>query len=184
MRAMKSLQYIALLRGINIGSHRVGMERLRELFTELEFENVRSYIQTGNVFFEIKETNRAVLTERIERHLSERLGYEVPTFLRTAAEIESVVKLNPFKEIELTDDLRFLVTFIPKPLPADFALPFVSPKKDYEILRATGGETFSVLKISKGSPSNPAAHVEKICRMKTTSRFFHTTVKILDAAKQ
>ena len=44
-------QYIALLRGINVGGHTVRMEDLRPLFEELGLENVRTYIQSGNVFF-------------------------------------------------------------------------------------------------------------------------------------
>ena len=50
---MAHTTYIALLRGINVGGHTVKMERLRGLFGELGLERVRSYIQTGNVFFEI-----------------------------------------------------------------------------------------------------------------------------------
>jgi uncharacterized protein (DUF1697 family) len=180
---METIKYIALLRGINIGGHRVKMERLRELFSELGLVDVRNYIQTGNVFFETAESNRAALTEKIERHLLENLGYEVPTFLRTVEEVERAVMLDPFKEIEASADTRFLIIFIPKPLPADFNLPFVSPKNDYEILRATGGEAFCVMKIIDGRVSNPAAIIEKTCKMKTTSRFFHTTVKILQAAR-
>ncbi len=180
---MKSVKYITFLRGINIGGHRVKMERLRELFAELNVENVRNYIQTGNIFFETVDTDRIALTMRIEQHLFGALGYEAPTFLRTVEEIESAVESSPFKQIELTADTRFLITFIPKPLPEDFNLPFVSPKNDYEILRATQGEVFSLLKIIDGRPSNPVALIEKTGKMKTTSRFFHTTIKILEAAK-
>lgn len=180
---MKTVKYIALLRGINIGGHRVKMERLRELFAGLGFADVRNYIQTGNIFFETFETDRAALIERIERHLFDNLGYEVPTFLRMVEELESAIELNPFKNIELTDDARFLVIFLQKPLPADFVLPYVSPKNDYEILRATDGEAFCVMKIINERVGNPAAIIEKTCKMKTTSRFFHTTIKILEAAR-
>lgn len=180
------ITYIAFLRGINIGGHRVKMERLRELFSELGFANVRTFIQTGNVFFEtptVKATDRAALTSNIERHLHQALGYEVPVFLRTIAEVEHALELDPFKGIEATDDVRFLITFIPQPLPDTFTLPHRSPKEDYEILHATSGEVFSLLRIINGRPSNPAAFIEKICKVKTTSRFFQTTVKILQAAK-
>src|SRR3712207_3045843 len=53
--------YIALLGGINVGGHNVKMEHLRQLFAQLGFANVRSYIQTGNVFFETSEDDRGVL---------------------------------------------------------------------------------------------------------------------------
>ncbi|MDQ1590262.1 MAG: hypothetical protein QOG71_889 [Pyrinomonadaceae bacterium] len=180
---MKTNTYIAFLRGINIGGQRVKMERLRELFSGLGLTGVRSYIQTGNIFFESADASRDALTQRIERHLAAALGYEVPTFLRTIAEVERALRLDPFKRLEPTPDTRFLITFISRPLPDDLKLPLVSPKADYEILRATPGEVFSLMRLVNGRPGNPATLIEKICKAKTTSRFFATTVKILEAAK-
>lgn len=177
------MKYVAFLRGINIGGHQVKMERLRELFRELGFADVRSYIQTGNVFFETTETNRANLTRKIEQHLYAALGYEVPIFLRTFSEVESALQLEPFSHLEATSDTRFLITFIPQPLPDDFKLPLISPKNDFEILQATSGEVFIVMRLINGRPNNPAAFIEKICKVKTTTRFFGTTIKILQAAK-
>lgn len=159
------------------------MERLRELFRELGFSGVRSYIQTGNVFFETTENDRDRLTTKIEQHLHDALGFEVPTFLRTMTEIENALRLDPFKHLEATTDTRFLITFIPQPLPDNFKLPLVSPKNDFEILQATSGEVFSVIRIVSGRPSNPAAYIEKLCKVKTTSRFFGTTIKIIQTAK-
>lgn len=180
---MRTVKYIALLRGVNIGGHRVKMEQLRELFRELGFSNVRSYIQTGNVFFETADGDRAALTRKIERHLNMALGYEVPTFLRTISEVENALRLDPFKQLAATPDTRFLITFIPQPLPVDFKLPFVSPKNDFEILQATPGEVFILMRLVNDRPGNPAALIEKTCQVKTTTRFFGTTAKILQAAK-
>lgn len=180
---MKATKYIAFLRGINVGGHRVKMEQLREIFSELGFTNARSFIQSGNIFFETTETNRAALTGKIEQHLLAALGYEVPVFLRTIAEVEHALQLDPFKDIEATSDTRFLIVFIPQPLPDDLKLPLSSPKNDYEILQATPGEVFIVMRQINDRPGNPAAFIEKTCKVKTTSRFFGTTVKILEAAK-
>ena len=182
--AVDTVEHIAFLRGINVGGHRVRMERLRELFSDLGLANVRSYIQTGNVFFETHENDRAALTAKIEGHLSAALGYAAPTFLRTVAEVEDALRLDPFKHVEATPETRFLITFIPRPLPETIKLPLRPPSGDYEILRATNGEVFSVLRLVNGRPSDPAAFIEKTCKMKTTSRFFGTTVKILQAARR
>src|SRR5215831_13131357 len=84
--SMKQTTYVALLRGINVGGHTVTMERLRELFRELGYAGVRTYIQTGNVFFESSEQDVQILRSAIERHLRAALGYEVPTCLRTVEE--------------------------------------------------------------------------------------------------
>ncbi|RYZ75251.1 MAG: DUF1697 domain-containing protein, partial [Proteobacteria bacterium] len=108
--------YIAFLRGINVGGHRVKMDHLRELFRELGLANVRTYIQTGNVFFETTETDRDALTTRIEQHLLEALGYEVPTFLRTPIELQQSLQLNPFEKAEVTSDIRLMIVFTREPL--------------------------------------------------------------------
>src|SRR5579872_787535 len=80
--ASRRMRYIAFLRGINVGGHTVKMERLRQLFTELGLAHVRTYIQSGNVFFETTDSDRARVTGTIEEHLHKVLGYEVPVFLR------------------------------------------------------------------------------------------------------
>ena len=161
----------------------MSMEQLRGLFRELGFTDVRSYIQTGNIFFETTETSRASLTRKIEQHLYAALGYEVSTFLRTFSEVESALLLEPFSHLEETPDTRFLITFIQQPLPDDFKLPLSSPKNDFDILQATSGEVFIVMRLINGRPNNPAAFIEKKCKVKTTTRFFGTTAKILQAAK-
>src|SRR5690348_3020315 len=73
--------WVALLRGINVGGHTVTMARMRELFGELGFGGVRSYIQSGNIFFQSDEPDRPALRGRIEQHLQATLGYAVPTCL-------------------------------------------------------------------------------------------------------
>ncbi len=100
---METTKYIAFLRGINIGGHNIKMERLRELFSQLGFADVRSYIQTGNIFFETTETDRAALARKIELHLFAALGYEVPTFLRTVRETTDEAELA-FQQAEAEKD--------------------------------------------------------------------------------
>ena len=175
--------YIAFLRGINIGGHRVSMERLRALFVELNVARVRSHIQTGNIFFDTHDIDRAALTLKVEQHLQSALGYAVPTFLRTVTEVEQVVRIDPFRGVEPTPDTRFLVTFIRQPLPDTFILPLASSKGDYEVIGATPGEVFSVLHRIGDRPTDPVSFIERTCKIKTTSRFYPTLVKILAAAK-
>lgn len=83
-------RYIAFLRGINVGGHRVKMDHLRGLFEELEFEKVATFIASGNVIFSAESDNRQALGDEIERHLHRELGYEVATFLRNPAELDAM----------------------------------------------------------------------------------------------
>ena len=173
--------YIALLRGINVGGHNIKMDVLRQLFTDLGFANVRTYIQSGNVFFETDETDRDALARKIEDHLLASLGYDVPTFLRTADELAAILALDPFKHLDVTDDMRLAITFTTDPI-RDLSLPARSPKNDMEIVHATDHEAFVVWYIINGRP--PANNwLDKTVGKRTTTRFFHTTGKILEAAR-
>ena len=175
-------RYIAFLRAVNVGGRVVRMERLRALFGELGLAGVRTYIQTGNVFFDTDEPDRAALTERIERHLEQALGYEVATFLRTVEEVEATIALNPFAGREITPDMRLTVVFTAQPFPADVPLPLLSPKGDVEIVHATPGEVFVIWYIRNGRPPNPGPLLDRLLSGQSTSRFFGTTAKVLAAA--
>ncbi len=175
--------YIAFLRAINVGGHVVKMERLRELFTELGFSNVRTFIQSGNVFFETAETDRIKLAKLIEDRLQAVLGYEVATMLCTIPELIAILEKAPFKTMEPTPDTRHYIIFTARPILTDEKFPFVSPKNDFEILGTTPQAAFVLMRLINDRPGNPAAYIEKTYGMKATGRFYHTTLKILEAAQ-
>jgi uncharacterized protein (DUF1697 family) len=175
--------YIALLRGINVGGHTVPMERLRALFTELGLARVRSYIQTGNVFFESSEPDPGALRPRIEHHLHAALGYEVPTCLRTLPELERLLANDPFSAQPVTPDTRLAITFLAEPASNQLALPYQTPDGAYEVVGMTPTELFVVWHLQNGRPGNSYGHLEKRLAVPTTTRFWHTTAKILAAAK-
>lgn len=88
--------YAAFLRGINLGNRRVGGAALAACFSDLGLEDARAYQASGNVIFAAKREPVAKLTARIEQGLERGLGYEVPTFLRTAAEVRAIAGHEPF----------------------------------------------------------------------------------------
>ena len=86
---------MAFLGGINVGGHRVTMERLRKEFEVLGHDDVRTFIASGNVIF--TATGRATAIERAaEAHLGDRLGYGVPTFVRSAAAVRALAAVEAF----------------------------------------------------------------------------------------
>ncbi len=90
--------FVAFLRGINVGGHRVKNDRLRELFEDLGFFAVRTYLASGNVIFEWEDADTLELEERIESRLREGLGYDVPTFVRTSEHLTAVAEHAPFPD--------------------------------------------------------------------------------------
>ncbi len=94
-----------------MGGHRVKMDRLKELFEILGFDDVRTFIASGNVMFRTKSSRPEALTKKIETLLNQSLGYEVPTILRTVAELNALVSYEPFAQdiVSKGDDLYVIL---------------------------------------------------------------------------
>ena len=101
-------RYFALLRGINVGGHRIKMDRLRELIEALGFAQVETFIASGNVIFSSPSRDVDAMEERIARHLKEALGYEVPTLIRSQSELDSIAAFEP-KEPASPDQCVYVI---------------------------------------------------------------------------
>jgi uncharacterized protein (DUF1697 family) len=89
-------RYAAFLRGMNVGGHRLTNAELQGHFEELGLEDVRTFRASGNVVFDAARRRPAALTRTIEQGLGERLGYAVPTFVRSAQEMAAIASAKPF----------------------------------------------------------------------------------------
>jgi uncharacterized protein (DUF1697 family) len=105
-------RYVAFLGGINVGGHRVSMERLRAEFEALRYESVSTFIASGNVVFETagKAADAAKLEATIEKHLGAELGFPAPAFVRPAAAVVAAAGLKPFGALGADD--TYLVLFL------------------------------------------------------------------------
>src|SRR5690606_38159343 len=109
-------RYVALLGGINVGGHRVKMDRLRHLFEQLGFADVHTFIASGNVVFRADEMDERRVREVAERHLHAELGYAVPVFLRSVGDLTAVAAAWPFPDPP-PDPHTLSVMFLDEPLP-------------------------------------------------------------------
>jgi uncharacterized protein (DUF1697 family) len=103
--------HIVMLRGINLGpNRRVPMAELRALFSEAGYEDVRTYVQSGNIV--LRSTAKPAELERdAARLISERFGFDVPVIVRTRTDLAGVVKRNPLGEV-VDDPKRYQVSFL------------------------------------------------------------------------
>src|SRR5262245_3802561 len=92
------MRYVALLRGINVGGNTmIKMEDLRRMFEGLGFENVVSYINSGNLAFDVSgKTSETDLCKKIEKVVEGHLGKLVQVMVRKQKDIENVLANNPF----------------------------------------------------------------------------------------
>jgi uncharacterized protein (DUF1697 family) len=91
------LIYVSMLRGINVGGNKlIKMEKLRQSFEALGFEQVKTFIQSGNVVFKAKTTSPAKLSKTIQDRILADFGFSVPVVSRTADEVRKTIESNPF----------------------------------------------------------------------------------------
>jgi uncharacterized protein (DUF1697 family) len=91
--------YIALLRGINVGGHKkIPMAELIELLSNAGFENVQSYIQSGNVILESSEEQINTIEEQIKTSILNYFGFEVSVLVKTRKDLKRIFDTCPFSK--------------------------------------------------------------------------------------
>lgn len=89
--------FIALLRGINVsGQKQIKMSELKSVFKEAGYENVETYIQSGNILFSTKEKSPDKISAKISTLIKKEFGFDVQLITVTPEEIEQALKKNPF----------------------------------------------------------------------------------------
>jgi uncharacterized protein (DUF1697 family) len=116
--SLGSVESLALmLRAVNVGRRRVPMQALRDLLTAAGFEDVRTYLQSGNAVLRTSEPPDSV-GERSRALISERFGFDVPVLVRTRAELGAVLASDPFAGVAF-DPKRYWVSFLDGPPPPE-----------------------------------------------------------------
>ncbi len=108
------MKYISILRGINVsGQKKIKMLELKSLYESLGFQNVVTYIQSGNVIFDASDKNKSNIKTLVEEAIEKKYKFHVPVEIRTKREIENIIKNSPFGPVDLAEDgTKVLVTFL------------------------------------------------------------------------
>lgn len=175
-------KYVAFLRGINVGGHKpVKMEELKKAFESMGFQNVKTLLASGNVLFETPETGTDNLVKRIEEKLEKELGHEIGVLLRTIEEIQNLVDADPFKNIKVTPQTSFYVTFLSEKSKSTLKIPYESIEKDIKIVQVSASEVCSYITLSPNRGTSDLISVlEKELGRKITTRNWNTITKILN----
>lgn len=139
-------RYIAFLRGINLGKRRLQMSRLKSLIENLGFNEVETFIASGNVLFSSKAADVARLEDRIAKHLESSLGYPVDTFIRTAERVANIARLKPFPE-DGRPGITIHVGFWQQPATPDFAHKLAAVSTDEDEFRVEEHEFYWLCRV-------------------------------------
>jgi uncharacterized protein (DUF1697 family) len=127
-----TITYVALLRGVNVGGNSmISMRALKESFEKARFENVRTYINSGNIIFESKEADPRKLESKIEKMLVKGYKLESKVVIRSFDEMEKLVKSLP-KNWDGSKKRRFNVMFLRHSIDSKDILEGLKPKEGIE----------------------------------------------------
>ncbi len=174
------MKYAAFLRGINVGGKNiVKMETLREILSAQGFENVKTYINSGNVIFETAKTDDKKLAAKIETAIETGFGLKIKVMARSLAEIEKIVENNPFAG-EFEDDKDLHVFFLDEELPPEKCALLLANNNENERFSVINREIFCHLRISVLDSLMGKDYIGKKLKVSATARNWRTVNKILE----
>ncbi|EJR54909.1 hypothetical protein IIM_01849 [Bacillus cereus VD107] len=140
--------YIALLRGINVGGHKViKMADLKKMFESIGLKQVKTYIQSGNVVFESVE-DISFVKERIESEMKNVFDFDVPVMLRTNDELINIIKKCPYETNSLLEGESVHVAFLANPLSEEDSKQLLMYKSEIEEFQIEGRVVYLLFKKS------------------------------------
>lgn len=172
-------RYLALLRGINVGGNNIiKMADLKTCFEEMGFENIATYIQSGNVLFNSNENNLNKLTQRIEKVLSERFSYHSSVVIISQQDLSAIVNQAPAGFGTRPDEYRYDVIFLKSPLTADEALAVIKTKEGVDFVTAGNGVLYFSRLSEKSSQSKMTQMMGTAVYKQMTIRNWNTSTQL------
>ncbi len=173
-------RYVALLRGINVGGKNlIKMPALKACFEANGFEDVVTYIQSGNVVFASRETRSVGLTRRIEAMLAEPFGYRATVVVRNRTQMRSVVHRAPKGFGAEPAQYRYDVIFLKPPLTSKVAMKSVPTKPGVDEAHVGTGVLYFSRLIEKATQSRLNKIVSSPIYPNVTIRNWNTTTKLV-----
>jgi uncharacterized protein (DUF1697 family) len=171
--------YVAMLRGIGPGNPNMRNEKLREVFVDLGFDNVRTVISTGNVLFDCPSSAMRSFEIQIEEALPKQLGFASTTIIRSKKQLQDLVDADPFKGVDYTKETTLNVTFLKKKSRVKFPVPFRPDDRDYTIVGLDDRTICSVIDVTSAKTPDLMAWLDKQFGKEITTRTYRTVQRIL-----
>lgn len=173
------MSYLALLRGINVGGKNpIKMPALKACFEGSGFENVSTYIQSGNVLFEAADRRSVQLTRRIEEMLAEAFDYVPTVVVRNRKQMRAIVEGAPKGFGADPKKHRYDVIFLKEPLTATAAMKHLPTNPAVDQAHAGTGVLYVSRLIAKATQSRLNKIVSSPIYPSVTIRNWNTTTRL------
>ncbi len=177
-------RFVILLRAVNVGgTGKLPMAEFRRLLADVKCTNVQTYIQSGNAVVDAR-CSAAALRKAISTALKKHMGAPVPVMIRTRAELERVVKENPFAAEADADGARVHAVFLSEVHPAAKAKELQQIVDKYPTRRdrfhLAGDTLYLHLPDGAAETKFTAQSVDRILSGTGTARNWNTVLKLLE----
>jgi uncharacterized protein (DUF1697 family) len=172
--------HLALLRGINVSGHNmIKMEALKTTLENIGFQNVQTYIQSGNVFIDTDEENAAKVGFQIKQEIFKVFGHEVPIVVIGEADLKACLKNNPFLKEKELDTKKLYVAFVSMELQSDRIndLKISQFKPDEASIDAS--RIYIKYAVGAGKTRFDQKYIEKRLNVTATIRNWNTVTQLL-----
>ena len=169
---------IAFLRAVNVGGRTVKMDALKAQFEALALTNVSTFIASGNVIFETRARDMAALEQKIEQQLHGAFGFEVHSFVRSAAEVAQIATCRPFDAHELEHAASFVVGFVARPFDAAQQKIARGFNNELDAFHAQGRELYWMSRNKQSESKFSNAAFERALGLRATFRGMKTVQRI------
>lgn len=173
-------KHLALLRGINVSGHNmIKMDDLKALLLRMDFQNVVTYIQSGNVFVDTEEENGASVGFKIKQALFKEMGLEVPIVVISKADLEACFSNNPFLKEKEVDTKKLYVAFISKELHSGHLNDLKTSQFKPDEVSIDGNRIYIKYAVGAGKTRFDQKYIEKKLNVTATIRNWNTVTNLL-----
>ena len=173
-------EYVALLRGINVGGKNlIKMTELKLCLEDAGFKDVHTYIQSGNVLFRAAGSEQVRLTKQIEDALSKTFNYQSRVVVRSLKQMKDIVTHAPKGFGSDPATYRYDVIFLKEPLTAAEAMKNVAMKEGVDQAFAGKGVLYFLRLSSRATESKLARIISMPMYQNMTIRNWNTNTKLL-----
>ncbi len=175
-------RYVALLRSVNLGSYgRIAMSELRDTFARLGYDDVRTYIQSGNVLFSTTSKSEKAIVDAIEGQLAEDFGDAPAVLLRTVTELKRIRSASPYANSG-ANPARHHVTFLATAPPKAVLNALDLPPSGKDELVVDGREVYVSTPNGYAETKYTGAFLERRLGVVSTTRNWNTVTKLCELA--
>jgi uncharacterized protein (DUF1697 family) len=162
-----------------VGREGLARATLLRAFADAGAASVVSHLATGNVSFDLAPPELATTIARVEASLAEVVGRPTPVFVRSLAELESMLRSDPFAAAPLQVEHDRTVAFLDGPVPSGLGLPIRSDAGDVVVFAAGERELFTVSARHEGRSRGAGGLIERLLGQPVTSRAWSTVEHVV-----